>query len=63
MISQMTLGPECEFSELFEEFVAVLMQGKVIAENEMARIFELTVQSKGKTINVCPGFPFFTGGR
>jgi hypothetical protein len=59
LISQMPLGPECEFREIFEKFVALLVRLGVVSENEMERVFELTVQTARKTINVCPGLSLY----
>ncbi len=59
LIGQMPVGPVSEVGETFKQYVALLAKLKVVSEDEMARIFELTVQSKRKTINVCPGLSLF----
>ena len=52
-IHQMPVGPESEVRECFKKYVALLAKLRIVSENEIPRILELT--SKHKTINICPG--------
>jgi hypothetical protein len=56
LIRKMPVGPESEDVD-FRTVVASFARLKLVSENEIACIFELT--SKHKTINICPGLSLY----